>query len=498
LARRADVVPSRAGVVIVGGGMAGLELAKHLDLAGTTDVVVIESGPDGDRRHVNAVNDPTAALGLWLGSEAAAELWRPWESATPPFYARRGGLRRRLGGRSLYWHGVVLPIEPWALSPQWWPEQVVEDLTGSWRGGPGLHERVTADLSAWRGRQSTPGQPLRVGDFRLTPTPKAVRPVGDGWEAYSPLSFWRDPGSGDVPDGATTFLTGAHVLGVLIADGRAVGVRVRHTADDSEATLRCPAVVLAAGTIENSRLAIQARHDAGVATEPVLSGLVDHIEQGILVVSETDRLPAELAALALADSHHHVAGDARSRTHLFTRFYPLPDSDGDSVVLEVFATGEQERGEHGSVRCETGTGWPWKTTVHAELSRADREVIRAGRAILNRFWRDFSALVGVPARPVRFPDFDDPDRTVADVLLGLGRCRPGEPVGWSSLLGTVDHESGTLPLGQLLTDRHEFRRIPGLYAAGPATFPRCGAANPSLTTLALSRRLAGLLAETLR
>ena len=66
-----------------------------------------------------------------------------------------------------------------------------------------------------------------------------------------------------------------------------------------------------------------------------------------------------------------------------------------------------------------------------------------------------------------------------------------QPVTWSNTLGTEDHEGGTLPLGGILDDDGEFRSVRGLYAAGPATFPRLGAANPSLTTLALVHRARG-------
>ncbi|GAB3058288.1 GMC family oxidoreductase [Micromonospora schwarzwaldensis] len=484
-----------ARVVIVGGGLAGLELARHLDVAGVDGVVVVEAGPDGDRRHVNAVHDPGAALDMWLDSDTAADLWRPWESATPPFYTRHGGLRRRLGGRSLYWHGVILPIEPWALASPPWPATVVTDLTESWNGGPGLYERVSDDLARWRSEVPAPPPPppLTVAGWRLQPTPKALRPAGRaGWEAYSPLSYWTTPGRAP----STRFRTDARVLGVLVDDGRAVGVRVvdgaGHTGD-----VRCDTVVLAAGTIENSRLAIQARHDVGVSSGSELSGLADHIEQGIMVVLDVDRLPPAIAELALADSSHQmpVAG---SRTRLFTRFYPLTGSDGKRVVLEAFATGEQVSDSYASVRCRVDARWPWPTTVHAGLSPADRDVVEEGRRILTAFWQDLAALVGLPPGDVSFPSFDDPDRTVADVLLGLGGdVEVGTPTGWCSLLGTVDHEGGTLPVGGLLDERQEFRDIRGLYAVGPSTFARSGAANPSLTTLALSRRLAGLLAKAL-
>lgn len=82
-----------------------------------------------------------------------------------------------------------------------------------------------------------------------------------------------------------------------------------------------------------------------------------------------------------------------------------------------------------------------------------------------------------------------------DVLPVLDTLEPRpEPIAWSGPLGSEYHESGTLPLGDVVDDDLAVRGITGLYAAGPCVYPRQGAANPSLTTLALSRRLAAHLA----
>jgi len=45
-------LPRQASVVIVGGGMAGLELAAELDRRGHTGALVLEAGPAADTRHV--------------------------------------------------------------------------------------------------------------------------------------------------------------------------------------------------------------------------------------------------------------------------------------------------------------------------------------------------------------------------------------------------------------------------------------------------------------
>ncbi len=267
-------IPAEANVVIVGGGLAGLELAKELQRRGTRDVVVLEAGSRGDGTHVNASAEAVEALEMWLNADEPSELWRPWTSATPPYYTRHGGLRRRLGGRSLYWHGVVLPIEPWALSAPAWPQRIVDDLTTSWLGGPGLYDVVRSELAAWTGGRGDEPPQLKVGDVVLSPTPKAIRRAGrpGGWEAYSPISYWSE--SGEAGGDEITLLPDCTVLGVAVRDGRTAGVVFREAESDAHITINSTRVVLAAGTIENARLAAQARRDAGSAAPPILSGLV--------------------------------------------------------------------------------------------------------------------------------------------------------------------------------------------------------------------------------
>jgi choline dehydrogenase-like flavoprotein len=91
---------------------------------------------------------------------------------------------------------------------------------------------------------------------------------------------------------------------------------------------------------------------------------------------------------------------------------------------------------------------------------------------------------------VEFDDFgsgDLPQRLMA----GDEFTAPGVPVSYSFPLGSEQHEAGTLPLGGPVVDeRSQVRAIGGLFAAGPCTFPRGGAAHPVMTIMALSVRLA--------
>ena len=89
-----------------------------------------------------------------------------------------------------------------------------------------------------------------------------------------------------------------------------------------------------------------------------------------------------------------------------------------------------------------------------------------------------------------------PERTLPDVLIGdLSNQDYYSPLTYVSYLGTVEHEGCTLAYGNVLDDNNEFVSLPNLYAVGPCTFPRMGAANPGLTSLALVRRLASILSR---
>jgi hypothetical protein len=132
--------PDCADVLVAGGGMSGLELAKHLDHPLGPRTVVLEAGPGTDLLHVNAAHAAPLALRKWLQPSTDEFFWRPWVTASAPHYGLTAGLRRRVGGRSLYWHGVSLPLEDWALCEPYWPASVVTDLTTSCAGEAPLYD----------------------------------------------------------------------------------------------------------------------------------------------------------------------------------------------------------------------------------------------------------------------------------------------------------------------------------------------------------------------
>src|SRR5689334_10498546 len=70
-------LPAHCYAVVVGGGLAGLELAKSLEAQGGGDVIVLDAGPADDLRHVNTAQSPDAALRLWLEPHTDPTFTRP-------------------------------------------------------------------------------------------------------------------------------------------------------------------------------------------------------------------------------------------------------------------------------------------------------------------------------------------------------------------------------------------------------------------------------------
>ena len=494
--------PEACDVLVVGAGLAGLETAKQLDLRGATSVLVLETGPRAELRHLNTVFPPDRALRMWLDTDTDPHFHRSWKTLAPPHYMVSSGIRRRVGGRSVYWYGVVLPVESWALTEDAWPTRVISDLTRSWAGGAGLYQRWLSHIDIWRA--AGPVEPRTVvsengavlGDHRLTTTPRATRRSRnhpDRWFAYSPLDYWRDPDTGETlrETPGVTVRDHAEVIRIIVEAGRCRGAVVRDVRTGNVREVRSDNVVLAAGTLESSRLAIQALHSAGELPRARLCGLNDHIVQGFFLRVPLSRARTLLEAVP-AGSYYEPCPSFLS--NLFVDITPHSENE---VLVDVRVTGEQEPTDEGYVECQTGQDAPWPVAVHASTSPRDKEMIRAQRAVLHDVWANLARLTGRLAHTLSFADFDRPVRTNAFVLpRTLATAELGRPSTWSSVLGSEDHEGGTLPLGRLLTENQEFQRIEGLFAVGPSTFPRTGAANPSLTTLALAERLAARLAPT--
>jgi choline dehydrogenase-like flavoprotein len=487
---RTDDPPAAADAVIIGGGMAGLAVAAEAEQRGL-GCVVIDAGPADDLRHYRAAYDEPDALRVWLNPESDQHCWRPWTSSGLS-YTGVSALRRRVGGRSLYWHGVTLPMDAWALESPAWPRAVVHDLTVSWDGGAPLYSRLDRELAVWAkgpGASTLGGaRDVCFGDYEFCQAPLAVRRYTQDparWEAYSPVEFWRGRPTGSA---RTVLVPSTRALGLLLTGDRVSGVRVQ--TGSSVRTIAAQRVVMAAGTIENSRLAIQALADSGQSAEPSLAGLADKVAYGFTAAIAMGALPTDFAQAASRGAFCFRACEPWLRSNMFLSMYC---NASGVAVLDVWLLGEQSGDPAGQLRCDASAPWPWPVRLDAVLGDDDRRLAALQQAELNRVWNQFVQVAGLSYRPLRFPPGHG-SANLPDVLLGpRSATAAAEPVTYSFPLGSEQHESGTTPFGRVLADDHQFHALRGVFAAGPSAFPRAGAANPTMTILALGRRLGALL-----
>lgn len=485
-----------AEVIVVGSGLSGLAVASELVAASVRDVLVLEAGTY-DRAQ------PNPSLHTWPGRPA-------WVTVTPPHYLAPGHTPdprssanplssqwRGVGGRSLDWHGVVLRIEDYALGDTCWPQVTRDKLLGC-HGHVGMYEQVEDELARWRvatpewragaQRQDEADDALvqlltTAAGLTARPVPQAVRysaAAGVPRRVYTPLDRFLEQSG---PSGKTPRIaSGLSAVAVLTTRGAASGVLVYNSVLGRCTELHSSTVVLAAGTIENTRLVAQLRPDRQPAR---YDGLNDHLTQGFVAPIRVDSVPHALRSGAFV----LLARDAERRCNVFARLHGGPAAAG-MMLLDVWALGEQIRSpaSHVTVTPPPGSAHgPWSTAVAASLSDDDVRVLSGERDLLASVWARLAGTFGTKPVPLHFADFltaPRPFHIVRDEALS---SRLPLPLTYAWPLGAGDHEGGTLPLGSLLDSAGTVSEADGVFVTGPATFPRSGAANPSLTTLALAR-----------
>jgi choline dehydrogenase-like flavoprotein len=439
-------------VVVIGSGMSGAAVAGEL-LRGGVPTVIAEIGPHRGTVHVAAVD----ATRGWLEphSDPYFQPFRP--DASLVHYGAHAGRRLRVGGRSLYWRGIVLRVEDYALAD--WPIEIRRALEGGNAEGQGYYAQVEQRLAAWAGRRLRDArnvtETLLVRHFRAMgfadaePAPRAMRQFEGGlWSAYSPLE-----------EIAPARVLSERTVVELASSGDCVDVALNSVRGLER--LRAAAVVLCAGAIENARIVswLTGRQEA--------YRLVDHHAQGWVCVRANPIIGTnELEASVL------LRQDQTTRINAFVELHRIEEH----MVIDAWTMGEQLPSKGATVRFVPPELTP---TFAVERTSDDDAVLAKERSFLV----DLCGALGFALDG----ETDDDGPCDYDAAMSLAMSEPGVAVSYRCPLGTVDHEACTLPLGGELVDtRGELRDAPLVFVAGPCLFPRAGAANPSLTTLAVS------------
>jgi len=246
-------------------------------------------------------------------------------------------------------------------------------------------------------------------------------------------------------------------------------------------------VVLAASTIESTRLVLDSLPAPAMGTRRMGSNLMAHLRSDI-----TGRIRRSAIRGTTSNGHAYhfqvtASAGVGSDANLFTA---IPDlelldairarQDPAWIPITLRAIGEMI-GHPSAQPGDTKQSWvnlSWQNDprtgrarawVNLEPSDADnqawQEMEDAAVALLK-------AVAGSPAN-IQFDPTKDINR---------------------NNIGTTHHEAGTLWMGdpgQSVTDSNgKFHHLDNVYVAGPALFPVIGSANPSLTATTLARRTA--------
>jgi choline dehydrogenase-like flavoprotein len=524
-----------ADLVVIGGGAAGLTIAKRLD-GKALRVVVLESGGE----QFDAVTQS-----LYSGAIVGQR--------TDPLDVSR---LRFLGGSTNHWGGWCRPLEPadfraradWAESG--WPigltdiEPYYQPASTLCRLGPVAFD----DVEFWERQPG--GQRLAALPFDPTKLRTAIFQI-------SRVHFGRDHGPSLKVSENIKILLDATVLELLPAAGsplertrKWVGSVLVKTKGDKTFTVSARSFVVACGGIETARLLLLSEkiNPTGAGNENDLVGryFTDHVwmttaaylrfvhdgYEAPLYFKENSlsgaRVVAALASapdlsarekiggfrIELIPSHVSTAGlDAAREVVSQLRHGTIPDHLAEHLAtmmadIDVIADS--------AYKTLTGARFGW-------ISEGDNAPNKGAFIDLNfeqrpnhdsRVMLDTSRDANGQRRIRMDWRLTDTDRRTATRALaiaahefgrlGLGRTRIRLDVAngqsWPGEVKGSDHHSGTARMSEtaktgVVNSDCRVHSMENLYVAGSAVFPTIGYANPTLTIVALAMRLADHLQQ---
>jgi 3-keto-disaccharide hydrolase/GMC oxidoreductase len=546
--------------VVIGAGMFGAYCAEKIYRNSNLRVLVLDAGSFLVSEHVqNLARIGLIAPGAVRVANNQADpgtrerVWgTPWRSEVP-----FPGLAYCIGGRSIYWGGWAPRLTPADLQDNW-PSEVADFLQSSTQTedayevteketgvfdktdyimGP-LYERLKQRFEA----VVQAGLPT-IDRIEEPPLAVQAKPPASGlfsFDKYSSAPILADAirEAAANPDWQRRLflVPRAHVV-KLHGTGDAI-TRLEVYVNGQQRFLDVPAtcaIVLANGTIESTRLAMESFETPLMGRNLVAhlrSNTVVRIKRGALGAG----LPSKLEAAALlvrgstAEGRYHLQVTAAAVTGADSEsimFRMIPDldlldrmiasQDADKIVITFRGIGEMRGNRDPSLTKATGSAPSWM-----DLSPDQRDEFAMRRAWVNlvpgvgdlMVWRAMDdaaisfaqALAGAPENieyfynkngslnspgagwhadpppPSTRPDRNDPSNKVRDGV------------------GTTHHEAGTLwmgtdPASSVTNLSGRFHHRSNVFVAGPALFPAIGSANPSLTALTLARRTAAAIVD---
>src|SRR6266851_4866373 len=512
--------------VVIGAGMYGSYVAEKIYRQGQGNlrVLLLEAGSFLVSEHVQNLS----RIGLKAAGPVTSDpgvprerVWGlPWRSnvAFP-------GLAYCVGGRSLYWGGWSPRLTDADLKN--WPTELQTYLKANYTeteketGVDRATDFINGDLydSLKKAIDAAAKKVPTVDGVEVAPLAvQASAPVGlFPFDKYSSAPILIDAvreAAGD-PDFARKFflVPHAHVVRLHNSNGVINAIELQYHGQQNFISVSpdC-AVVLAASTVESTRLALES------FPAPLMGrNLMAHLRSNTTVRiprSVLGTLPKQLAAAAMLvrgstpQGRYHLqvtaaAVDSPNSEATMWRVVPdldlldqlLASQDFNKLTITFRGIGEMV-GDKNATNTNPATSW-------LDLSPFESDEFGKRRAFVN--------LVTTPQALTLWNAMDQAAIQLAQTLAGTsanieyfydnawhaapppaGKVRDG--------LGTTHHEAGTLwmgdnPANSILNLDGQFHHIQNAYVAGPAEFPAWGSANPSRTAFTLARRTARAIVQ---
>jgi choline dehydrogenase-like flavoprotein len=547
-------------VIVIGAGMFGAYCAEKIYRNSNLRVLVLDAGSFLVSEHVQNL----ARIGLNVAGAARVasnvddpgtreRVWGvPWRSqvAFP-------GLAYCLGGRSLYWGGWSPRLTPADLAEHWPPKLAA--FLQSAHAKNDEYERTEREIGVIPTTDYISGALYKELKKKFVAVKNAGNPNGLTVDAIeeAPLAVQGAPPASGLFSfdkySSAPILTDAIREAAATPDWRrrlflvprAHVVKLHGTSQDvtrlevyvagQQRFLDIPpttAVVLACGTIESTRLALESFETPLMGRNLMAhlrSNTTVRIKRSALDLASTQRL--EAAALlvrgSLPGQRFHLQVTAAAVTGAdpeaaMFRMSPdidllgrmLASEDADSVVITFRGIGEMQGTPNADATKATGAAPSWVDLSDQRdefgMRRAWVNLVPSAHDLV--LWRTmddtaiaFAQAVAGKAENIEYFYNQDgslnapgatwhsappPPSTSNDRNDPANKVRDG--------LGTTHHEAGSLWMGtdpsNSVTDLNgRFHHRSNVYVAGPALFPAIGSANPSLTALTLARRSAAAI-----
>lgn len=494
-----------ADLIIIGGGMAGIAIARQWVGAGRT-VAVLESGgrdPDPETQDLYAGSGAIHAPG--------------YDDRQIDDYLIRSRLRA-LGGSGAIWGAKCVPLDDADFERRDWLEGTGWPMTR--RDLDPYYDRACAAL------QIAPFD----RDFDREPEPGRPPLIIDGGRDYfsAPRQFSPVAGTRN-PDVFESFRTGfaaaatidvylnANVVEVRVdPDGRAVTGLDIACLDGRRHAAKARAYVLATGGIENARilLASTSVRPEGVGNANGMVGrcFLGHVDAGVLLAPEELTSAICISAPQSMDLYTTtgetntqcvlaatLAGQRRLRVSNFTAtmFGPSPRRRED--LRAIFGLAARLDADPTAERARNFICYFMSEQLPNPDSRVTLDPLSADALGMPRVRLDWSFTA---------EDLDRLELSIAALAVTLGGSGKGRlcwPVAREALMSVIDparHHIGTTrmhpdPEHGVVDADCRVHGMSNLYIAGSSVFPTSGIANPTLTIFALAMRLSDTLKREL-